>query len=82
MFSFRDYTNEEKVMNESELKEKILQKLKEGERTLDELAGELGLSGRDKWTLRRILSSLIKEGKIKKEPDYSKRRHVFKLADN
>jgi len=63
-----------------ELKEKIIATLKGKEMTLEELAGALGVKGRELRELRKGLAELVREGVILKKPEYEKRRHVFLLS--
>ncbi len=66
------------------LRKIIVEVLKEAEKpvTFEELFN--GVSGRlgdvRKFELREVLSELIREGLVKREPDYERRRMVFRLS--
>jgi len=65
-----------------ELERRIMEVLADKEKDFEEIARELGISGREMRTLRKALSDLIRKGKVTKEPDYDKRRFVFKINRN
>ena len=65
-----------------ELKRKITNVLTVEGNEFKEIAKKLGISGRDLVTLRRTLVELVKEGKVIKEPDYKKKRHIFRINKN
>ncbi|MCE4611381.1 MAG: hypothetical protein F7B17_05360 [Desulfurococcales archaeon] len=63
---------------EEDLEKRILEILREGPRTFEELVEALSWSG-DKRGLRRVLAEMVKSGIIVKEPDYERRKMVFKV---
>jgi len=66
-------------MGEEVLRARILDILsKRGDLSFEELLAELGWSG-DLRVLRRVLAGMVREGVIVKEPDYSKRKMVYRL---
>ncbi len=68
-------------MSLEDLKIKIIGILsKRGGMSFEELLAELGWSG-DLRVLRRVIAEMIREGVIVKEPDYSKRKMVYRVKD-
>ena len=65
-----------------ELERRIIEVLADKEKDFGEIARELGISGKEMRTLRKALSDLIRKGKVTKEPDYDRRRFVFKINKN
>lgn len=67
--------------SESKVKEEIINIIrKKGSISMDELVNELGWKD-DKRLLRRIVADMVRNGIIVKEPDYDKRKLVFKLPE-
>jgi DNA-binding HxlR family transcriptional regulator len=62
-----------------DLRSRILSILsKRGSLSFEELLAELGWSG-DLRVLRRVLADMVREGIIVKEPDYSRRKVVYRI---
>jgi DNA-binding HxlR family transcriptional regulator len=62
-----------------DLRSRILSILsKRGSLSFEELLAELGWSG-DLRVLRRVLADMVREGIIVKEPDYSRRKIVYRI---
>ncbi|BFH73183.1 hypothetical protein SJAV_11270 [Sulfurisphaera javensis] len=70
-------------MNKDELKKVIIDLLsKEGPKTSTEIRDillEKGLEF-DMVEFREALADLVREGKVKKEPDYEKKKFLFSIA--
>ena len=70
-------------MNKDELKKVIIDLLsKEGPKTSTEIRDELIENGYefDMILFREALADLVREGKIKKEPDYEKKKFLFYVS--
>ena len=66
-------------MSGEDLRSRILSILsKRGSLSFEELLAELGWSG-DLRVLRRVLADMVREGIIVKEPDYSRRKIVYRI---
>ena len=70
-------------MNKDELKKVIIDLLsKEGPKASTEIRDELIESGYefDMLTFREALAELVREGKIKKEPNYERKKFLFSVS--
>ncbi len=63
---------------EEDLNKRIISVLREGPKTFEEIVEALGWRG-DRRELRRVLAEMVKSGVVVKEPDYERRRMVFKV---
>lgn len=67
-------------MELEEVRARIVEILsRRGSATFEELLVELRWEG-DLRPLRRLLADMIREGVIRKEPDYAKRKMVYRIA--
>lgn len=70
-------------MNKDELKKVIVDLLaKEGPKTSTEIRDELIEKGYEfnLITFREALADLVREGKVKKEPQYERKKFLFSIA--
>ncbi|AWR97444.1 hypothetical protein DFR86_07710 [Acidianus sulfidivorans JP7] len=68
-------------MDNTELENKILEILRSGNKTSDEIRKELLNMNIDfnPIQFREVLAELVRQGKIKKIPDYSKKKFLFSI---
>lgn len=59
------------------LKERVLGIISDKGLTFNEIASLLSWSG-DRRPLRKVLASLVREGKVQRVPDYDKKKMVFR----
>lgn len=64
---------------EGALRERVVKAIEElGSATFEEIAERVGWSG-DRRLLRSLLAELVREGVVVREPDYERRRMVFRV---
>lgn len=68
-------------MDKNELEKKILEILRNGPKTSEEIRNELISISTDFNAIefREILAEMVRKGKIKKVPDYSKKKFLFTI---
>ncbi len=68
-------------MDNTKLEEKILEMLKSGAKTSEEIRKELIQENVDFTPLqfREVLAKMVREGKIKKIPNYERKKFLFSI---
>lgn len=68
-------------MDNSELESKILEILKNGPKTSEEIRNELLKMNVEFNAIqfREVLAEMVRQGKVKKVPDYSKKKFLFSI---
>lgn len=67
------------MSEESGLKERVIRAIEElGSATFDEIVERIEWSG-DRRPLRALLAKLVREGILVREPDYGRRKFVFRV---